>query len=447
MRRRALAVATAILSTAILSTAILSAAAPAAATPGPQNAPEYWFDSWHVPQLWQSGADGHGVVIAEVDTGVNAGLPELKGRILPGIDYGGGGNGQVDRQINSFGHGTAMASIMVARPGLLGIEGLAPAAKIIPVAVPLTGTADAAGNDHLADAIRWSADHGAKVISMSLGGTRLPDRDTIPCPEDEQQAIYYALAKGDVLLAASGNGGAGSSAVEEPGVCLGVVSVGAVDATGTVASFSSRHPYLTMSAPGVNIPSLGREAGTAYSGDGTSQATALASAAVALVWSKYPHLTGQQVVTRVLATLDAHTTDAHTTDAHTTRQNPAYGYGILDAYRAVTESVPADATNPVFTAVAPFLLRFRAFARASAAPAPNPVDTAHPSVGVFRVGASPRLLAPPVLDGLFLAAAGLLALVALAAWALIGRHRRRAPVTVEAAPDRPSDSYSWQQIE
>ena len=192
-----------------------------------------------------------------------------------------------------------------------------------------------------------------------------------------------------------------------------------------------------MSAPGVNVPSLGREAGTAYSGDGTSQATALASAAVALVWSKYPHLTGQQVVTRVLATLDA----------HTTRQNPAYGYGIVDAYRAVTESVPADATNPVFTAVAPFLLRFRAFARASAAPAPNPVDTAHPSVGVFRVGASPRLLAPRVLDGLFLAAAGLLALVALAAWALIGRHRRRAPVMVEAAPDRPSDSYSWQQIE
>ena len=160
------------------------------------------------------------------------------------------------------------------------------------------------------------------------------------------------------------------------------------------------------------------------------------------MWSKYPHLTGRQVVTRVLATLDA-----HTTDAHTTRQNPAYGYGIVDAYRAVTESVPADATNPVYTAVDPFLSRFRAFARASAAPTPTPAVTAHPSVGVFRVGASPRLLAPRVVDGLYLAAAGLLALVALAAWALIGRRRRHAPVIIEATPARPSDSYSWQQIE
>ena len=96
---------------------------PAAATPGPAHAPEYWFDSWHVPALWQSGADGRGITIAEIDTGVNAALPELTGRILPGIDYGAGGNGQIDREIEPFGHGTAMASIMVARSGLFGIEG------------------------------------------------------------------------------------------------------------------------------------------------------------------------------------------------------------------------------------------------------------------------------------------------------------------------------------
>ena len=400
--------------------AAVAGAGPADATPGPQNAPEYWFDSWHLQQLWQSGADGRGIVIAEVDTGVNASLPELKGRILSGIDFGAGGNGQVDRQVNRFGHGTAMASIMVARSGLLGIEGAAPAAKILPVAVPLTGTADASGNDHLADAIRWAADHGGEIISMSLGGTRLPDRDSVPCPQDEQQAIYYALSKGSVVIAASGNTGRASNAVEEPGVCLGVVSVGAVDETGTVASFSSRHPYLTMTAPGVNIPSLSRVPGSAYSGDGTSQATAVASAVFALVWSKYPHLTGRQIVTRVLATLDS----------RTSTQDPAYGYGIVDAYQGVTQSVAPAAPNPVYSAADPFLARFRAFARAATVPAPKPAAAPSKSVGTFRIASSPRLLVPQVVHGLYAVAAGLLGLIVLAVaatWSRLAARLRPAP--------------------
>lgn len=426
MRRRSLGAA---LAAAFLVGASMIAADPAAATPGPQNAPEYWFDSWHLPQLWQMGADGRGIVIAEVDTGVNAALPELAGRVLSGHDFGAGGNGQIDRQLNSFGHGTAMASIMVARSGLLGIEGIAPGAKILPVAVPLTGTADASGDDHLADAIRWATDHGGKIISMSLGGTRLPDRDSVPCPQDEQNAIYYALSKGAVVVAASGNTGTSSNTVEEPGVCLGVVSVGAVDETGTVASFSSRHPYLTMTAPGVDIPSLSRVPGTAYSGDGTSQATAIASAVFALVWSKYPRLTGREVVTRVLASLDS----------HTSTQDPAYGYGIVDALRAVTADPSSSAANPVYSAADPFLERFAAFARAAAAPAPTPAAGRSTSPGTFRVGSSPRLLAPRVADGLYGVAAGLLGLVVVAVAAVWPRLRRRPepgrqdePPTVEA---------------
>ncbi|MDT4893752.1 MAG: hypothetical protein QOE97_2787, partial [Pseudonocardiales bacterium] len=326
--------------------------APAAAAPGPPDAPEYWFDQWQIENLWSGGARGGGVTIGEIDTGVTASLPELAANVLPGIDFGISGDGQLDRESSDFGHGTAMASIMVGQRGILGITGIAPDAKVLPIAVPLIGTTDAAHDDHLAQAIRWSVDHGGKIISMSLGGGRRRVAGGDPCPADEQEAIYYAIRKGAIVVAASGNNGPSTNTVEEPGVCLGVVSVGAVDSSGTVADFSSRHPYLTLTAPGVNIPSLSRVAGSAYSGDGTSQATAIASAVLALVWSKFPKDTNRQVLARVLATLDRHRTS----------RDPAYGYGTINALRAVTGSVPATAPNPVFDAAAPFIARDQAFA-------------------------------------------------------------------------------------
>jgi subtilisin family serine protease len=395
------------------------AAGPAAATPGPPSAPEYWFDSWRVPALWADGARGQGVTIAEIDTGVNASLPELAGRVLKGKDFGLGGDGRVDREVDAFGHGTAMASIMVARPGLLGITGLAPDARIRPVAVPLRGTTDAGRPDKLAAAIRWAADSGAKIISMSLGGKRSPKYDTQPCSDDEQAAVYHALRKGALVLAAVGNTGPTRNAVEDPGVCLGVVAVGAVDAAGHVAAFSTRQPYVTLVAPGVSVPSLGRVAGQAYSGNGTSQATAIASAVAALVWSKHPRLTATQVTARILATLDGR------------RRVPSasYGYGRLDAYRAVTAAVPADAADPVAEAVAPFLARDRALAAAQQQRAPAPAATrAHPA-GSVAVGTAPAVTGKVVTG----AAVGGSGLTLLAALLVVGRRGRRRRLAAFAA--------------
>lgn len=426
---------------ALVLPALLLSAAPALATPGPADAPQYWFDTWHINQLWDQGVRGQGVTIAEIDTGVNADLPGLAGRILPGKDFGvSGGDGRIDRQIKEFGHGTAMASLMVSRPSTLGITGLAPDAKVLPIAVPLTGTTDAGPDDHLAAAITWAADHGAKVISMSLGGTRTPSTDSTSCPPDEQAAIFYAMRKGAVLLAASGNRGTSDNAVEEPGVCLGVLAVGAVDRSGAVADFSSRHPYLSFTAPGVNIPSLSRVAGAAYAGDGTSQATAIASAVLALVWSKYPTLTGSQIVARVLATLADRTSPP----------TPANGYGTLDGYAAVKAAVPADAPNPVYATAAPFADRAREFAAAAnaTAPAASPVPAA--STGTFSIGSVPRLLVPRVLGGLGLAVAGLLALLALAVVGKVRRRQLRAPLPWPPEPPPvhvDGNGLQWHEIQ
>ena len=390
--------------------------------PGPPDAPEWWFSAWNVPTLWRAGADGRGITIGEIDSGVNASLPELAANILPGRDFGpAGGDGRIDREVDPFGHGTAMASIMVAAPGPFKIQGLAPAAKILPVAIPLTGTNDATANDHLAEAVTWAVDHGAKIINMSLGAARDPVTDPLACPVDEQSAFSDAISKGVILLAAAGNGGPSANPVEEPGVCVGVVTVGAVDSSGAVASFSSRHPYLTVSAPGVNVASLGRVAGQAYTGQGTSQATALTSAALALIWSRYPTLTGRQVLARLLATLDDRRSTA----------DPAYGYGEINPATAINTAVPADAPNPVFAAADPYVAVIRA--RAALTP-PRPVAAGRPSVGVFRAAPVPTQLTARVWLASAVAGTGLLALLLLTGFGAQAARRRRVRAQVPFPP-------------
>jgi len=227
---------------------------PAAAAPGPPGVPQWWFDEWDVPALWAGGARGQGIVIAEIDSGVNADLPELAGKVLAGRDFGDPTqDGRTDQDLEAFGHGTAMASLMVAEPGDLGITGLAPDARVLPVAIPLLGTAtEGSTSVSLPLAIRWAVDHGGQIISLSLGQERQEGTDPLACPTAEQDAILYAIGKGAIVVAASGNEGESGSPVTDPGVCIGVVAVGAVDVDDEVASFSSRHSYLTVTAPGVD---------------------------------------------------------------------------------------------------------------------------------------------------------------------------------------------------
>ena len=404
---------------ALIAAGVVALPGAAVATPGPANAPEYWFDSWKIPTLWQAGARGQGITIAEVDTGVNASIAPLQGKVLKGADFGdSGGDGRTDRDLEAFGHGTAMASIMVASTGVFGIRGIAPDAKILPIAVPLTGTSDASPDDHIAEAITWAATHGANIINLSLGGMRSPGTDAQSCPSDEQNAIFNALRKGVIVVASIGNTGPTNNVVEEPAVCLGVISVAAVDATGTVASFSTREPYVTLSAPGVNIPSLSRVAGTAYSGEGTSQAAAIVSAVLALAWSKHRALAARAIVARLLATLDS---------PHSPPSS-AYGYGVVDAYGATLGTVPASAPNPVYDAAAPFIARSDAFAVTRHAP--KPTITEQLGSGGYAVQSPSQRSTAKVTAGLGIAGAGVLALLVLG---IVGLRRSRRSRVVAPA--------------
>lgn len=415
------------LAAVLVAATVALAPGTAVATPGPPSAPEWWFDSWKVNSLWAQGADGRGITVAVIDTGVQADIPELQGKVLPGADFiGNGSDGRIDFDSDEFSHGTAMASLIVASRGYGNIAGLAPAAKILPIAVPLKGVIRKGGEppgNATASAIKYAADHGAKVISMSLGGPRYQTEGDLPCPLGIQDAVLYAIGKGALVLAASGNSGDSGSPVEEPGVCLGVLSVGAVDAQLEVADYSSRHRYLSVTAPGDNIPTLTRKPGSAFVGDGTSQATALTAAAIALVWSKYPSESGRQVLSRLLATV---------TDRGPKGRDSQYGLGVINPAAAIaTSAAVAAGKDPVLDAAAPLLGRLRTSAA-------KPKPSAHPSrppaaLGEYRVGTAPAVLNTAV----YLPAAGSALFAVLALGLLVAAARRRRQ------PRSASGDRSW----
>ncbi|UQX88189.1 S8 family serine peptidase [Jatrophihabitans telluris] len=404
----------------------LGGAAPAQAAPGPADAPEWWFDTWNVPSLWSAGADGRGITVAIIDTGVQASVPELSGRVLPGVDYiGNGTDGRTDFDSDAFSHGTAMASLIVARSGYGNIEGLAPGSKILPIAVPLRGVIrnGTSTPNATAQAVRYAADHGAKVISMSLGGLVFQGQDDVPCPTALQDAVVYAVKKGALVIAASGNSGQDGSPVEEPGVCLGVISVGAVNRQAGVTAFSSRHPYLTLAAPGEEIPTLSKVPAQAFIGGGTSQATAIASAATAMVWSKYPSETNKQIASRLIAAA---------TDEGPAGRDPSYGYGLINPAAAIS-SAAADSPNSVFTGVAPLLAA--SGVKGAKAPTVKAAGVGTASIGTFALGTAPSLFTPAFYATV--AGAGLLLILAIVLLVLGARRRSAAGVPVQAGDYRP----------
>jgi type VII secretion-associated serine protease mycosin len=289
---------------------------------------EWWFTSWQIPKVWAAGARGQGVTVAVIDSGVQASRPELRGVVLAGTDFhGGDGRSDLSRQVDgdTRGHGTAMALFIAGQGGPSGLVGVAPAAKIL----PLVRQKD---SGEITRSIRWAVDHGAKVINMSYGHGGV-------CSDDDQAAVRYAIDHGAVVVAGAGNEGIYSEVGPgRPANCPGVLSVGAIDNQLRAWRKSNSGPFVGVVAPGVHMRTINLAGARGYS-DGTSDATALTSGAIALVWSKYPQLTNRQVVARVLATAR---------DLGAPGRDDVYGYGVVKPIAALTADVAADAANPIF---------------------------------------------------------------------------------------------------
>ncbi|MGW5281342.1 S8 family serine peptidase [Streptomyces collinus] len=241
-------------------------------------------------EMWKYST-GKGVKVAVIDSGVNSETSTLKGQVLAH---------QVPKSVayrateDNDGHGTSMAEVIAGTGAGGGVKGLAPGVKIIPIHVQyIKGKYDgklATG----AEAIRAAADSDARIINMSFGS---------PYPESgEAEAVKYAASKGKLMFASIGNSGKKGKG-EYPATYPYVIGVSAIDKSGTVAKFSTKSNYVDFAAPGVHIPGWCDGKFTQYCDtDGTSPATALASASAALVWSVHPDWTANQVLRTLIDT-------------------------------------------------------------------------------------------------------------------------------------------------
>jgi subtilisin len=193
--------------------------------------------AFDLPNAWNF-TEGEGVKVAVLDTGADLNHPDLKDNLLPGKNF-------VDTNSppqDDNGHGSHVSGIICALNNDLGIVGVAPKAKVVPVKV-----LDSNGNGTLqtvAAGIRWAADAGVDFITMSVGS---PD----PTPSI-QNAIVYAASKGIVTFCAAGNAGQ-TRQIFYPAAYPEVVGIGAIDENFNRANFSCTGPDLDFLAPGVKI--------------------------------------------------------------------------------------------------------------------------------------------------------------------------------------------------
>ncbi|MFE8936868.1 S8 family serine peptidase [Streptomyces sp. NPDC007872] len=324
---------------------------------------QWYLDAMKADELWKV-ATGKGVTVAVLDNGVDSSMAELRGRVLPGRDFynAKGGDGLVNGEDTSP-HGTNMALAIAGSGAGGGVKGIAPDAKILPLKV-----ADALGAYELVDyaggAIRYAADNGAKVINISMAGVE-SEEDIVKW----QEAVDYALAKGVLIFAGSGNDGDGGALY--PAATPGVVAVGALDTKGKITKFSSYGSHLALAAPGVDAPGRCSKNKSEYCAfEGTSHASALASGTAALIWSAHPDWTANQVLRVMLETA-----------GHNGPVPSKYiGYGSVRPAQVLLEGKG----NPGDPDVNPLLA-----ARASASPAPSASQTSPSPENTGASGTSP----------------------------------------------------------
>jgi serine protease len=302
----------------------------------------------NAPGAWSRGARGKGVTIGIVDSGVDLGHPDLRAKLLPGVDLvrkanGLSGPGCAGPQ-DENGHGTHVAGIAAAITNNgVGVAGTAPGARILPVRV-LDKTGQ--GEESAVNAgIRWAATHGAKVINVSIGGT-VPLIGNVPGQSDAtEKAVAYAFSKGAVVVAAAGNSTV--PLCDYPAAASNAVCVGATDRNGDPSAYSnfpvSPNGTVEVRAPGGAGSLLFCEddgdiwstmwpksdddncGGTIRGYDtlaGTSMSTPFVSGVAAL-------LSGRGLnAPQILQCLKAHSSNGGGYD-------PVYGYGIVDAAAAV----------------------------------------------------------------------------------------------------------------
>ena len=424
MRRRSAALAAVMLGTAVLGTAVLGTPATALASTAPSSAivstatagqactPGTVVFSPEAPvALAELGAEdanrlatGKGIVVAIVDSGIDASNPHLAGVVIGGVDLVGDGE-RADGMSDSTGHGTAIAGQIAAQPVPgSGVVGLAPDARLLSVrafrsALPQdVDKGYGPTSQRLADGIHWAADNGADIINVSMS----QDTDSA----ELRAAVEHAAAVGALVVASGGNRASdadASDAARYPAAYDQALGVSAADSNGRATESSIHGPQVDVTAPGGNVLTAAAGGGDCiFAGDApaSSYATGYASAAAALDAEAHPEDPPAGWAYRLTAT--ALRADADNRD-------DVNGWGFIQPFAAI-ELLPDETTRGP---VSPYFDTTESAAR-------PPVATVDPDHG-----ASPFLLTREA--ALFTAIGGA-SLLGVLGILIVLRRRREAPI-------------------
>jgi subtilisin family serine protease len=248
------------------------------------------LDFLGIPEMWEKGFRGKGVIVAHLDTGADGKHPALKKAIVKFAQFDNLGNEvkPAPDPFDSDEHGTHTAATIAGRPVKGFAMGVAPEAGLLSAMVIEGGNVIA----RVLGGMNWAIENEAKVLSMSLG-IRGWVEDWVPI-------IQTLRARGVLPVIAVGNEGAGTS--RSPGNYAESLSVGALDQSGAVADFSSSQKFLRekdpvvpdLVAPGVGIKSAVPKGGFAVM-DGSSMATPHIAGLAALLFGASPGATVDQI--------------------------------------------------------------------------------------------------------------------------------------------------------
>ena len=292
----------------------------------------YYSSEWHLqtmdaPNAWNL-ANGSGVVVAILDSGIDATHPDLANQLVPGWNFWDNNSNTTD----VYGHGTKVAGVVAAAGNNgIGVAGVAYGARLMPIRV--TDTSGYASLSALANGLTYAADHGARVANMSFA---VQSYSTVI------SAAQYFMNKGGVVMNSAGNSGV----LDSTAASSALVSVGATDSTDTIASFSSYGPYVDVSAPGVGIWTT--TMGGGYGGvSGTSFSSPLTAAVAAVMMSANSNLAPAQIVSLLEST---------SVDLGSGGYDTYYGYGRVSAGQAVAAAAagaPTDSQAPSVAIASP----------------------------------------------------------------------------------------------
>ena len=252
--------------------------------------------------------NGEGIRVAIIDSGLSPAFAAMDGIHVENATNYLVAEDHADRRnvTDNVGHGTAVASI-IADPTI----GLAPGVTLVPLKCFDSGSGSFAP---IIEAVTDAVDtYDCDVINLSLGSTT----------ENAElaSAVQHALDNGVIVVAAVGNYAFEANTYFYPAAQEGVISVGAVDSSGSVINTSVRNDRITVVAPGRDVPIFSSKTSTYSTGGGTSYATPFVAAAAALARSANPELTPAEFKSMLQETA---------TDIDKNGYDNAYGYGLLN---------------------------------------------------------------------------------------------------------------------